>query len=336
MRSKSTGRSRYDVLGFGAIAVDDLLYVDGYPPADNKVRVVYRERQCGGLTGTALVAAARLGARCGYAGTLGEDPLSDEAAGSLRREGIDLQLCVRRPEARPAHSTIIVDRAHTTRTVFSSLGGALGPDPELPEPSRIRAATVLLVDHHGLRGTLRVVRIARRHGIPVVADFERDAGPGFQRLLWLVDHLVISERFAGQLTGGADPATAAELLWHPVHAAVVVTCGGAGSWYVCGSSGTARHQPAFAVEAADTTGCGDVFHGAYAAALSEGMPVPESVRFASAAAALKAKARGGQAGIPGRQAVDRLLAQGGRVLSGREPRGRESCRRCYRREHSTE
>ena len=52
-----------DILGFGALAVDDLLYVDEYPSADSKVRVMRRERQCGGLTGTALVAAARLQSR---------------------------------------------------------------------------------------------------------------------------------------------------------------------------------------------------------------------------------------------------------------------------------
>ena len=63
----------YDVLGLGSVAVDDLLYVPHYPPADAKLQVRRRERQCGGLTATALVAAARLGARCAYAGVLGED-----------------------------------------------------------------------------------------------------------------------------------------------------------------------------------------------------------------------------------------------------------------------
>ncbi|MBN2129460.1 MAG: hypothetical protein JW741_08180, partial [Sedimentisphaerales bacterium] len=66
----------FDVLGLGYTAVDDLLYVESYPPADNKARVRHRERHCGGLTATALVAAARLGARCMYAGVLGNDELS--------------------------------------------------------------------------------------------------------------------------------------------------------------------------------------------------------------------------------------------------------------------
>src|SRR5262249_47191307 len=77
-----------DVLGLGCVAGDDLLYVAAYPPADAKVQVRRRERQCGGLTGTALVAAARLGSRCAYAGVLGEDEDSRFVVDCLRREGI--------------------------------------------------------------------------------------------------------------------------------------------------------------------------------------------------------------------------------------------------------
>ena len=122
----------FDVLGFGAVAVDELLYVDAYPAPESKVRVRHRERQCGGLTGTALVAAARLGAGCAYTGVLGDDELSRYAIACLEHEGIDLSLRVRRPDARPAHSTIIVDQTQKTRTVLASLQGAIGADPSLP------------------------------------------------------------------------------------------------------------------------------------------------------------------------------------------------------------
>jgi len=304
-------RPRFDVLGLGAVAVDELLYVDAYPAPESKVRVRHRERQCGGLTGTALVAAARLGARCAYAGVLGDDELSAYATACLEREGIDLSLRVRRPDARPAQSTIIVDRAQKTRTVLASLAGAIGADPSLPEPDVIRSASVLLVDHHGLEGTLRAVRIAREHGRQVVADFERDPGPPFAELVARVDHLIVSERFARAVTGQPDSpvAAVAEALWSPERSAVVVTCGAAGCWYVSGATGnTARHFPAFAVDVVDTTGCGDVFHGAYAAALAQGEDLPRRVALASATAALKATRRGGQAGIPFRHDVDAFLA----------------------------
>ena len=305
----------FDVLGFGAVAVDDLLYVDQYPPAERKVRVRHRQRQCGGLTGTALVAAARLGAKTGYAGVLGEDELSAAIAECFKHEGIDLAHSVRRPDALPAHSTIIVDQTRNTRTIFASLDGAIGADPELPPAAVIRSARVLLVDHHGLEGTLRAVRIARDGGIPVVADFERDPDTPFEELLELVDHLIVSERFARQLTGAADAPAAAAKLWNANRRAVVITSGASGCWYVCDADNSRdlrpRHFPAFPVEVIDTTGCGDVFHGGYAAGLAENFAIRQCVEIASATAALKATKRGGQAGIPRRKTVAKFIEQHG-------------------------
>jgi len=301
-----------DVLGLGALAVDELLYVDAYPPAESKVRVRRRERQCGGLCGTALVAAARLGARCAYAGVLGDDELSQYVEGAMAREGIELAHCVRRADARPAHSTIVVDTTQKTRTIFSSVDGAIGADPAGPAAAVIRSAKVLLVDHHGVEGTLRAARIARGAGAAVVADFERDPGGRFADLVPLVDHLAVSRRFARGLAGADDPGRAAEALLREGNEVVVVTCGAEGCWYAGPSTGgRAEHCPAFAVEAVDTTGCGDVFHGAYAAALAAGLDLHERVRRASAAAALKATRPGGQAGCPDRAALERFLPSEG-------------------------
>jgi len=304
---------KYDVLGIGVVAVDDLVYVEAYPPAEQKVRVLGRRRQCGGLTGSALVAAARLGARAGYIGTLGTD---DELSQIVRRqfdaEGIDLAECVVRPDARPYHSTIVVARRPPSRTIFSHLDGYAGADPDRPEPEVIRSAAVLLVDHHAVDGTRRAVEVARAAGVAVVADFERDPGSGFDELLRRVDHLILPERFARELTGATSPAEAAAQLWLPNRETVVVTCGPRGSWY-CDARTAAdpHHLPAPTVDVVDTTGCGDVFHGAYCAALAEGQDLDQRVRFASAAAALKATKEGGQAGAPRRPAVDRFLSQSG-------------------------
>ncbi len=285
--------------------------MDEYPPADSKVQVRRHERQCGGLTGTALVASARLGARCAYVGMLGEDELSQIILDNFAREGIDTAYAPRCLDARPGHSVIIVDRRAKTRTVFSHVAGRMGADPLLPDADLIRAAKVLLVDHHGLEGTIRAARIAQAAGVAVVADFERDPGPPFADLLGLVGHLVVSERFALALTGRPDVSRAAESLWCAHREAVVVTCGASGGWYLDSTTNLAsRHSPAFTVHVVDTTGCGDVFHGAYAAALAEGRPLAERVARASAVAALKATREGGQAGIPLQDAVEAFLAAG--------------------------
>jgi sulfofructose kinase len=299
-----------DILGLGSVAVDDVLYVADYPRADSKTPVRRRERHCGGLTATALVAASRLGARCSYAGTLGDDDLCRFILDRFRQEAIEVTWVRRREGARPIHSVVVVDERQHTRTILYDLHGFNGAEPDWPEDAVIRSARLLFVDHIGLDGMIRAARIARSAGIPVVADLEGDEGAGFTELLSLVDHLILSRDFARKVTGQEDPGVAALRLWRADRQAVVITCGSEGCCYVCSEEPVRpRHQPAFEVEAVDTTGCGDVFHGAYAAALVQGLDVPARIRLASAAAALKATQSGGQAGIPTRQAVEAFLKE---------------------------
>jgi sulfofructose kinase len=299
----------FDILGLGCTALDELLYVEAYPPADGKERVHRRERQCGGLTATALVAAARLGAKCAYAGALGQDEQSRFVLRCLQRENIDISHAVRRASARPIQSVIIVDKRRKTRTVFYDSRQVKGADSESPAPELIRSTRVLLVDNFGLEGMARAARLARTAGIPVVGDFESNDGPGFSKLLRLVDHLVLSEAFACTLTGAKDPGGAIFKLWNRDRQVVIVTCGAKGCCYSEVGSNAPKFVPAFRVKALDTTGCGDVFHGAYALALARNLELTERIRFASAAAALKATRHGGQAGIPTLAVVERFLKQ---------------------------
>ena len=299
---------RYDVLGIGCTAVDDILYVPQYPPADGKVEVRARERHCGGLCATALVAAARLGAKCAFAGTLGGDEESQFVRRTLKAEGIDTQHVVRRKEAGPVHSVIVVDEVERTRNIFYDASKALGADAKRPAREIIHSSRVLLVDRFGIPGMIRAARIARRAGIPVVGDFESFHLPRFKELLELTDHLIVSANFAKLLTGEKNPASAAKKLWRDDRSVVVITCGAEGCWFLDAATSKAKHLPAFQVKAVDTTGCGDVFHGAYAAALARGMTLKERLRVASATAALKARQHGGQAGIPTWREVEKFLS----------------------------
>lgn len=299
--------ARYDVLGLGCVAVDDLLYVANYPEPETKVQVRRRERQCGGLTATALVAAARLGARCAFGGVLGDDTDSRFVLETFRREAIDTEPMVRRAEARPIRSTIIVDEGRQTRTILYDLAGATGADPHLPAEDVIRSARVLFVDHYGIEGMVRAARIARAAARAVVADLERSDWPGFGELLALVDHLIIAQPFAARITGCSEPTAAIEALWTAERQVVVVTCGEAGGYYRDAHAAVVRSYAAFPVAVVDTTGCGDVFHGAYAAALVRGASLEDRLRFAAAAAALKATQPGAQKGIPTRAAVEAYL-----------------------------
>jgi sulfofructose kinase len=296
----------WDIIGLGCVSVDDLLYVSKFPAPDTKTRVLRRERQCGGLTGTALITAARLGARCAYAGLLGLDDISRTVEENFRNENVDTSHSPREKDACVPQSIIIVAAETGTRTIFCHINGRLGAHETLPGQAVLCSARVLFLDQYGMPGNLRAARIARGAKIPIVADLEDDNDPQFAEVLALIDHLVLAEEFAQKITGASSARSAVERLWYKDRQAVVVTCGAAGAWFAR-IDGVVQHQPAFSVKVADTTGCGDVFHGAYAAEMARGVPVADCVRFASAAAALKATQPGGQRGIPTRAGVERFL-----------------------------
>ena len=257
-------RPRFDLLTLGAVAVDDLFYIESYPGPDEKTPVLRRDRQCGGMSAIAAITASRLGCKSAYAGVLGRDELSEFAIGQMRMEGVDVKLLARRDGVRPIHSIIMIDSRTGTRNIFYDLRGVVGASRDWPPEEVIRSARVLFVDWFSVPGMIRAARVARVAGIPIVADFERSGMPGFATLLPLADHLIISEAFAAQLTGFSAPRRAVIKLWTGKQQLVAVTCGARGCYYVTADDPeTAHYQPAFKVKAVDTTGCGDVFHGAY-------------------------------------------------------------------------
>lgn len=296
----------WDILGLGAVAVDDLLYVAHYPIPDTKQPVLSRRREGGGLTATALVAAARLGARTAYTTTLGEDELSRFSIEALEREGVDCSLIQRRLDARPYHSIIIVDQATGQRTILYSTEGVTSLPPAEITEALITNCRVVFVDNRAAAAALRAAELAHRHGIPVIGDIELKIEPEALPLMDQIDHLIIGVELAGQVTGETQIEDMVWALAGHKRACCVVTAGERGCWYA-ERDGQVRHVPAFPVETVDTTGCGDVFHGAYAACLAQGESVAATIEVASAAAALKATQPGGRSGIPDRAAVDRFL-----------------------------
>jgi sugar/nucleoside kinase (ribokinase family) len=292
-----------DVLGLGCVALDEVLRIERWPGRDAKERVLARSRLCGGITATALRAAAAVGARAAYAGVLGTGVDSQFVLDCLAASGVCVAGVARRAGAAPIHCTVIVD-GRGRRTVFYDLASAVGPSADWPPEATISSCRVLLVDPLGVEGMLRAAQLARAAGIAVVADLEGEPTEEARRLAQLADHLIISRAYAAALCGARVPARQVQRLAAPDRD-VVVTCGKRGAWYASrGTRPEPRHVPAFTVQEVDTTGCGDVFHGVYAALLAEGRGMPERVRLAAAAAALWA-ARPHDQPLPSR---DEILA----------------------------
>ncbi len=301
--------TQWDVLALGSIAVDDLIYVDRFPSEDQKMMVQSRRQESGGQAATALVAAARLGASAAYFGVLGHDELSRFVIDRLEAEEVDCAAVIRRTDARPIHSVVIVVPAAHTRTILFTEAGFSGPPEEKITEEVITNCKILLVDQTVVSAGLRAVKIAQMHNIPVVGDFESDRDPQVYELVSLVDHLVISEEFAGKITGIEDEARMVRALAHPDRPACVVTAGSKGAWY-SEYGGEVRHSPALEVQVVDTTGCGDVFHGAYAACLARGDGIDQAVQVATIAAGITATRPGGQRGVPTMDEVTRYLSWG--------------------------
>jgi sulfofructose kinase len=298
--------ARWDVMGFGVVAVDNVVTVDRYPLPDTKVQMQGQQRHGGGLTGTALVAAARLGAKAAYCGVLGDDELSQFTLQELEREGIDCTEVLHRPGARPYNAIVIVDQATGQRTILYTKRGVVQRQPEEMTGDLIGSCRVLFVDYTAGAGGQRAIELAHVRSIPVVGDIEHGAAPGIPDLVCQIDHLIVGAEFGEQFTGETQPEHMVRALAGPERACCVVTVGDQGCWY-SEWGGDVRYFPAFQVEVVDTTGCGDVFHGAYAACIAWGESVDRAIRVATAAAGMKATKPGGRSGIPDLPTVERFL-----------------------------
>jgi sulfofructose kinase len=301
---------RWDVLGFGAVAVDDLIYLDRYPEADEKMRMRGQARDGGGMAGTALVTAAKLGATATWAGVLGFDDLSVWTLEEFSKARVDTGPVIRFGAARPIHSIILVERVAGTRTILYSFDGVQQLTPDEVSPEMIAEARVVFLDHTVGDLAPHILRLAQEAAVPTVADLEQ-LGEGVGDAVREVDHLIVGMAFANAATGektseGALRTLVALRRHLPLTA---VTADGHGYWWIEGGESEIHHRPALSVDVVDTTGCGDVFHGAYAAELARGTPVARALEVANVAAGLKATRPGGRNGIPSWADVQARLDQ---------------------------
>lgn len=293
------------VLGFGALAIDDIIYVDR-PLSAGKGKVTSRTQDHGGNVATALVAVAKLGGRAGFIGWLSDQPVTNISARELERHGVDISFAPRRPDARPIRSVITVG-PEGDRFIAYDDNVPHGTSEALAD-STLAQAQVLLIDGYATHADTIVAR-ARKLGLAVVADIEWTIGPATERLLSLSNHLVLPLKFAQTYSCEADPALVLHKLWSDDRTAVVLTDGERGSYIRQTGDAVFWHVPAYEVKAVDTTGAGDCFHGAYAFALTQGKPPLDCAIYATAAAAISVTGPGGRMALPDQSACLAWLAR---------------------------
>jgi ribokinase len=292
----------FDVVGVGYCAFDYLGIVGRYPALDEKMRMDQFAMQCGGVTATAMVTVARLGGRASYIGKVGGDDFGSRILSALQSEGVDVGSCVVDSEAASPFGFVVVDKTTGKRTIFWTSSGMRLEPGEICRAD-VLAGTVLHIDDHHADAALLASSWAKEAGIPVVMD-AGSVRPRSAEVVEKVDCLIMSSTFARDFTGESDPEKSAVSMLESRRISAV-TLGDHGCVYAT-RDGVA-HQPAFPVEVVDTTGAGDVFHGAFSFGLSQGWEFARIIEFASATAALKCSQLGGQAGIPGFREVRDFL-----------------------------
>ena len=292
------------VLGLGQCSLDILGQVDSYPALDEKAELTSLLVQGGGPVATALVTLSRLGVPVAMIGAVGDDDFGTQIRDGLVHEKVDCTHLAQSPQSASQVAFVAVDdKEH--RNIFWHRGTALAVLPEQLPNLLADSVRVLHLDGLYLDASITAAKMARQQKVTTVLD----AGtlrPGVEELLPLIDHLVVSEKFARQFLGYDDPASAISGLSRHGVAAVTVTLGRSGSLSM-DAGGQLVRQSAFAVDTVDTTGCGDVFHGGYIYGLLKDWPLARTIRFAAACAALKTRALGGRTAIPELREVESFL-----------------------------
>jgi len=286
-----------DVVGLGLNAMDTLCVVPQFPKPNTKTRLREIRIEPGGQVATALTTCTRLGLKARYIGSVGSDDWGRAQITSLAAEG--LELCVRQVEGAISQAALILlEEGIGERTILWRR------DPRLVYPvdqlrrDSIVNARILHLDGCDSAAALQAAGWAREAGVPVTIDIDELYDDSTHELLRKVDYLIASSDFA------EDPR---ELHNRYGCRVVGITRGAEGAVFL--HDGRLLKSSAFRVPVVDTTGAGDVFHGAFIYGLLQNWALADVIRFSHAVAAMKCTHMGARRGIPTLAEVQEFLRE---------------------------
>ncbi len=286
---------RFDIVGLGLCCMDYLLVVPHIPAPDEKMFCLDFRREGGGVVSTALVAASRLGSSTSFVGTVGDDENGRLIIEEFGRYGVDIDCLQVKPNASSTFSFVMVDQKSGQRSIVTSPGCYQDVVVGEKEKKLLSSANYLHLDSYVIQVGIKAAQVARKNSVQVSLDVGT-LRPGVEDLLPFVDILITSELFARHFIGKDDPERAAEKMLALGPRIVGVTLGERGCFFLTQEG--AFWRSAYRVEVVDTTGAGDVFHGAFLHGLLRGWDLEKVADFANAVAALKCTRLGGRRGIP--------------------------------------
>ena len=292
------------IVGVGHCCQDFLCVVENYPPEDGSTHITQINTQGGGAVATAMVAASRLGIKTAYIGNLGEDSIGDTILDEFKREGVDVVGVTRLPNVQSLSSYVMINPANGTRTKFPFRGNIPPIVWDGQKKEMLRQAKVLHLDGTNYENAVNAAKLAKEYGVTVSLDgcSRQQDNDKNKFLASMVDILIMNAVYPTAVSG---KATIEESLleistWGPK--IVMSTAGRDGVYAVIDNS--VYHFKAYEAKVVDTTGAGDVFHGAFLAAYVRGKSLNECIGIAQLTAAIKCEQIGGRTGITDWQTVE--------------------------------
>ncbi len=300
----------YEVVGVGSVLFDTLMQAEGFPKEDTKLRSNITKQQGGGPCATALVAMKKLGISSAYMGTVGDDIYGKLIMEEFTKYQVGTEDIKVKRGCISANAFVLLNMLNATRTCVWNLGTLPPVEESEINLETLKNAKFLHLDGHQLEAAIYAAKKAHEYGVKVSLD----AGgtyPGIERLLPLVDVLIPSEEFALKITGCSTAEEAIEVLQQRYQPEILVITQGKLGGILYSEDGL-LHYPAYSVDAVDTNGAGDVFHGAFIVGLIKGMEPFRCACFASAVSALKCTKLGAREGVPSyTEAIEFLKIRGG-------------------------
>jgi len=306
------------IVGLGMATLDVLIRTRELPTWEHGARLSGLGFDGGGPVGTAMVAASRLGAKVGFVGTIGADESARIKRRSLEENGVDISRCVFH-DAPEDQVVLVTVHADTGERVFSGFWHDMRQTlkPEDLDMDYITSADYLHVEGYHREAALYAAKAMKAAGKTVVMDGSQRSTPvpdETKELIEQIDVLICGSGFGPNLTGIHDDVWSCGKAALDMGPRIVVQTEGADGSYTV-TKDEQFHVPAFDIDVIDTTGAGDVFHGAYIVGLLHGWSLRQTAQFATAVSALKCTKLGGRVGIPTFAATMAFLRERGIEIS---------------------
>lgn len=288
---------KYDIVAIGGTTVDHLNVVDEFPERDQKIVPKYSSIQGGGQAATAIACAARLGLNTAFIGTVGWGAIGQFSIDTLKKEGVDTSFVVQQNDHSPALSSIIIEKNKGSRTIIADRGTLKNIPIKDEMYEVIKNSKIVHSDAHFPEENLKLIKFARENGVEICMDAEPHT-PNSEQFVHYSDILIVSRRFVEDRYEQDYEKALNDFMDYGAKIAII-TLGKYGSIGIAKGDKYCTTVSEYPVEdVVDTTGAGDVFHGAFLYGYLQGWDLEKNMVFANVCSGLKCRKMGGRLGMP--------------------------------------